>query len=74
MNPFTEEEFKKLEEELNSITTFLPEDKMSYIWASVQRLRTKKTPQPCACKSSAKHWGQAVKDLKEFINEQKESK
>ena len=74
MNPFTEEEFKKLEEELNSITTFLPEDKMSYIWSSVQRIRTNKTAQPCACKSSAKHWGQAVKDLKEFINEQKEGK
>ncbi len=72
MNPFTEEEFKKLEEELNSITSFLPDNKMSYIWTSVQKIRTKKTPQPCACRSSAKLWAEAVKDLREFVDGQKD--
>lgn len=68
MNPFTEEEFKKLEEELNSIKAFLPDNKMSYIWTSVQKIREKKSPQPCACRSSAKLWAEAVKDLREFVN------
>jgi len=72
MNPFTEEEFKKLEEELNSIKAFLPDNKMSYIWTSVQKIREKKSPQPCACRSSAKLWAEAVKDLREFVNGHKD--
>ena len=71
--PFTEEEFNTLKTELNSIKTFLPDNKMSYIWTSVQKIRTKKSPQPCACRSSAKLWAAAVNELREFVNE-KENK
>ena len=67
--PFTEEEFETLKTELNSIKTFLPDNKMSYIWTSVQKIRDKKTPQPCSCRSSAKLWAKAVSDLREFVNE-----
>ena len=67
--PFTEEEFETLKTELNSIKTFLPDNKMSYIWTSVQKIRDKKAPQPCSCRSSAKLWAKAVSDLREFVNE-----
>ena len=69
--PLTEEEFLKLETELNSITTFLPEGQMRYIWEMYNKVRNTKENQPCACRSSAKHWTNAVNHLKEFVNEKR---
>lgn len=68
-HPFSEEEFVQLKETLSKITTFLPEHYMDYIWNMVSRLRGQKVARPCSCKSSAKHWGAAVTDLKNFIKE-----
>ncbi len=68
MKPFTEEEYKKLTKEIGSIGTFLPDNKMTYIWNSVSKLREKKSPQPCSCKSSAGLWAAAVKELRDFVN------
>jgi len=68
MKPFTEEEFKKLTKEISSITSFLPDNKMTYIWNSVSKLREKNSPQPCSCKSSGGLWAAAVKELKDFVN------
>jgi hypothetical protein len=68
MKSFTEEEFQKLTKELGSIKTFLPDDKMTYIWNSVNKIRKKKSPQPCSCKSSAGLWGAAIRELRDFVD------
>ena len=66
---FTQEEFEKLKERIDRITTFLPESEMSFVWQSVTKLRGDNQPQPCSCKSSAGHWTRAIDDLKEFVKE-----
>ena len=55
MTPFTEAELQKLTKELSSIKTFLPDNKMTYIWNSVNKLREKKNPA-------------AVKELRDFVD------
>jgi hypothetical protein len=69
--PLTEEEFLHLESELNSITTFLPENKMSYIWQTVTKIYGHRGGQPCSCRSSAKLWTTAVSDLRKFVDEKR---
>lgn len=66
-HPFSEEDYIKLKEKLNSITTFLPEGEMDYIWHMVSVLRGKHTARPCSCRSSAKHWTSAIEDLRNFV-------
>tara|TARA_R110000803_G_C11822735_1_gene302177 strand:- start:230 stop:451 length:222 start_codon:yes stop_codon:yes gene_type:complete len=68
MTPFTETELQKLTKELSSIKTFLPDNKMTYIWNSVNKLREKKNPQPCSCKSAGGLWAAAVKELRDFVD------
>lgn len=69
--PLTEEEFLRLEKELETITTFLPENQMRYIWEIYNKVRNTNENQPCACRSSAKHWTRAVTHLKDFVNERR---
>lgn len=69
--PLSEEEFLRLEGELKMITTFLPENQMRYIWEMVNRVRNTNENQPCACRSSAKHWTRAVNDLRKFVDERR---
>lgn len=65
--PLNLEEFQRLKAELATISTFLPEGQMRYIWEIVSRIRNQHAPQPCACKSSAKHWVSAINELREFV-------
>ena len=67
--PFNMEEFQRLKTELSTISTFLPEGQMRYIWEMVSRLRGQFAPQPCACKSSAKHWVSAINELRDFVKQ-----
>ena len=69
MRPLTEEQFKKLKEELSNIGGFLPDGKMTYIWSTVNLIRKENQPQPCSCKSSGGLWARAVSDLKNFVSE-----
>ena len=69
--PLTEEEFLRLETELKSISTFLPENQMRFIWNMVNRVRGRNENQPCACRSSAGLWTRAIDDLRKFVNERR---
>lgn len=69
--PLTEEEFNRLEGELNLIKAFLPENQMHYIWLMYNKIRDKSETQPCSCKSSAKLWASAVNALRDFVKERK---
>jgi len=68
MSPLTEEQFKKLKEELSNIGGFLPDNKMTYIWSTANQIRKENQPQPCSCKSSSGLWARAVSDLNAFVN------
>jgi hypothetical protein len=67
----TEEEFQRLETVLKSITTFLPENEMSYIWQTVTKIYGHRGSQPCSCRSSAKLWTTAISDLRKFVDEKR---
>lgn len=65
--PLTEEEFNHLKGELAGIKSYLPENLMGPFWSYCNRIRNERVNQPCSCKSSARHWGQCVTDLREFV-------
>lgn len=67
--PLDELEFNQLKEHLNGIKNFLPEHLMTPFWSWCNRIRGEKITQPCSCKSSARHWGQCVEDLRKFVKE-----
>lgn len=65
----SENEIKEIKEELNRITTFIPEGIMNKLWSWCNSIRGENIPQPCGCQSSAKHWAKCVEDLRKWINE-----
>jgi hypothetical protein len=67
--PLNLQEFQQLKAHLEGIKSFLPEHLMGPFWSWCNRIRGEKITQPCGCKSSAKHWGQCVSDLREFVNQ-----
>lgn len=65
-SPLSEGEWNEVVELVNSITTFIPEDKMDAVWHLHLTITQTKEPKPCKCSSSAKHWGRAMETLREF--------
>ena len=66
--PLTHDEYNQLREHLGGIKNFLPDHLMSTFWGWCNRIRNTKTPQPCSCASSARHWGACVTELRDYIN------
>ena len=69
--PFTKEEFEQLKEVVREVTNFIPKHHMNTVWESYKRITKSKEPTPCTCKSSAKHWGNAFRIVKIFVDERK---
>ena len=65
--PLSEQEYNELKEHLKGIKNFLPEHLMTPFWNWCNRIRNVKTPQPCSCASSGKHWGSCVEELRAYI-------
>jgi hypothetical protein len=68
-SPYTQAEYIDLVETLQSITTHIPTDKMSWIWSNHNKISKTAEPQPCACGSAAGHWRRAVDTIRDFIKE-----
>lgn len=68
-HPLTAEEFGKLKTDLEGVLHFLPENLMGPFWSYCNRIRNERVNQPCSCRSSAKHWGKCVEDLRKWVNE-----
>ena len=64
---YTNEELKELKEVMGSITSRIPQDKVSYIWNNYKRISGDKSNQPCTCKSSAGLWGKAVETIRTYL-------
>lgn len=71
-SPLSEAEFIELGKHLEGIKAFLPEHLMGPFWSWCNRIRGRKENQPCSCKSSAKHWGACVEELRKFVRERSE--
>jgi len=67
--PLSESEFNELKTHLEGIKSFLPEHLMTPFWNWCNRIRGQKVTQPCSCKSSARHWGSCVEELRKFVRE-----
>jgi hypothetical protein len=69
MADLSKEDLELLKGHLESVKNFLPSHLMNQFWAWCNIIRDLKTPQPCSCKSSAKHWGSCVEELRKYVKE-----
>ena len=65
--PYSEAEFVELRNVMMSITTHIPNDKMSWVWNNYLKITGTREPQPCSCGSAAGHWRRAAEGIREFI-------
>ena len=70
--PLSTEDFQRLQKELEGVKNFLPEHLMGPFWSWYNQIRGVKERQPCSCKSSARHWGACVEELRKFVRERSE--
>ena len=70
--PLNLEEFQYLKTQLDGIQHHLPEHLMNPFWNLCNRIRNENVRQPCACRTSAKHWGNCVTDLRAFVKSKSE--
>jgi len=66
--PYDEVEYKELKEVMDTITTHIPHDRMSWVWNNHNKILKTKEAQPCSCGSAAAHWKRAADTIREFIN------
>lgn len=69
ISPLTPQEFFELKEFINGLGSWLPEDKMGYIWSNWNRIRNSNENQPCGCGSASGLWKGAVDGLRTWITE-----
>ena len=55
----------------NSISTYIPKDKMGLVWETYKRISGSREPQPCSCPSSAGLWRKAMDTIRDYANEGK---
>jgi hypothetical protein len=67
-SPLTESEFNDLKAKLLNVGHHLPDEYLNQFWSWCNVIRGDRQPQPCKCKSSAKHWGSCVETLRNYIN------
>jgi hypothetical protein len=68
--PFTDMEFIEIKNQMATFGSYLPEEKMGWLWSKCTLLRgNTKEPQPCGCKSSGGLWAKAVETLNNYIKE-----
>lgn len=65
--PYMEVEYLELKQIMDTITTHIPTDKMSWVWNNHNRILNTKEPQPCSCGSAASHWLRAANTIRDFI-------
>jgi hypothetical protein len=70
--PLNLEEFQQLKAQLDTVVHHLPEHLLGNFWSLCNRIRNENVRQPCSCRSSAKHWGNCVNDLKAFVKSKSE--
>ena len=71
IHPLTFDEFIELDKFINSLGSYLPDNKAAYVWNTFNRLRGENEPQPCTCSSSGAHWKRAVNYLLDWVNTRK---
>ena len=65
--PYTETEYKELKEVMDKITTYIPHDRMGWVWSNHKKITNTNEMQPCSCGSAASHWKRAAENIRNFI-------
>ena len=65
--PFNEAEYNEIKSHLAGITHTLPTHLAGIFWIRCNAVRGLNTPQPCTCASSARHWGDCVTELINYV-------
>jgi len=66
-HPYTPLEYAELKEVIQSITTHIPTDRMSWIWSNHNKILKTNEAQPCSCGSAAGHWQRATQTIRNFV-------
>lgn len=67
--PYTEEEFKLIKQNIQSISDYIPENLLTFVWDNYKKLSNSTEGRPCTCGSAAKHWAKAVNVIRDFVSE-----
>ena len=65
--PYTEAEYKELKEVIDTISTYIPNDRMGWVWNNYKKLSGDHSAQPCSCGSASAHWIRATETIRNFI-------
>ena len=65
--PFTYDEYLAIKNDLSGITHTLPTHLAGIFWIRCNAVRGTQTAQPCTCASSARHWGECVTELMNYV-------
>ena len=65
--PYTEAEYKELKEVIDSINSYIPNDRMGWVWSNHNKILNTKEGQPCSCGSASGHWIRAVQTIRDFV-------
>jgi hypothetical protein len=69
-HPFTEAEFNEMKTTLEGITSYLPDNLLSYVWNKYRIISGNVSEnQPCSCASAGGLWVKAVNTIKDYIKE-----
>lgn len=66
-HPLTEQEYLELKSKIESITDYLPEMLLGYVWGTYKLLTKSNENQPCSCGSAAGLWRKAVNVLQDYL-------
>jgi hypothetical protein len=68
-HPLTEQQFIKLRDITNKITSHLSDSDAPFIWDMYNDTRGVAERQPCTCGSSGRYWGEAIAHLRAWLKE-----
>jgi hypothetical protein len=66
-HPYTEAEYIELKAIIDSISTYIPNDKMGWVWGNHNRILRTNEGQPCSCGSASSHWIRATQTIRDFV-------
>ena len=68
-HPFNFEEYQNIKRDLAGITHTLPTHLAGIFWSRCNAVRGTNAGQPCTCASAARHWGECVGELQNYIKQ-----
>lgn len=66
-SPLTEEDFQKVNQIVNEVTTTIPNHYIDLVWHYHNAILGTKERQPCKCASSGALWAKGMETLRNYV-------